>query len=29
MKENAAIPFFSETHLQNFCNRCYTPAFWY
>jgi len=23
MKENIAIPFFSATHLQNFCDKCY------
>jgi len=24
MKENIAIPFFSATHLQNICDKCYT-----
>jgi len=23
LKENIAIPFFSATHMQNFCNKCY------
>jgi len=23
MKEHIAIPFFSATHLQNFCYKCY------